>query len=139
LNYVFDACALLAYLKKEPEGNKVKELLDKAIDGPAEEISIYMSIVNLVEVYYGYIGEYDSVEEADKIMQPVYDLPIQIVNTITDTVYREASRFKGFYSISLGDCFAAATAKTLSAVLVTKDHEFEPVEAQEKIAVFWID
>jgi predicted nucleic acid-binding protein len=139
LTYVFDACALIAYLKKEPGAIKVKELLDRAVVGPVEEISIFMNIVNLVEVYYGYISEEGDVQKADEIMQPVYALPIQIIDTISDAVYREAARLKGFYYISLADSFAYATASSMSAILVTKDHEFEPVEKQELISILWID
>jgi PIN domain nuclease of toxin-antitoxin system len=56
MDYVLDACALLAYLKKEPEAVKVKELFDKADTQPDETV-IHISIVNLVEVYYGFIQE----------------------------------------------------------------------------------
>jgi predicted nucleic acid-binding protein len=135
LNYVFDACALIAFLNDEPEKEAVQDLLKKAAD---KEIIIHMSIVNFVEVYYNYIQQKGSVEEADKLMQSVYVLPIHTIDTITGTVYRDAARFKGLYSISLADAFACAAAKSLSATLVTKDHEIEAVEKNEKISVLWI-
>jgi predicted nucleic acid-binding protein len=138
LNYILDACALIAYLKQEPEGIHVKKLLDKAADANEINVFIFMSIVNLVEVYYGFIQQEGCVEEADKFIEPVYYLPVHILDTITDTVYRTASRFKGLYSLSLADAFAAATAVDLSAVLVTKDHEFETVEKNEHLSVLWI-
>jgi predicted nucleic acid-binding protein len=135
MSYVLDACALIAYLKKETEGIKVKELLDKAI---AREITLYMNRANLIEVYYGYIQQEGSVEKADTIMQSVYDLPMQFVDTITEPIYHAAARFKGLYSISFADAFAAATAFSMSSVLVTKDHEFEPLEQTENLSIFWI-
>jgi predicted nucleic acid-binding protein len=136
VNYVLDACALLAYLKKETEGVKVKELFDKADAEPGETV-IHISIVNLVEVYYGFIQE-KGIEEADRLMKQVDDLPFNTIDTITDAVYRVASRFKALYSVSLADAFAAATAKSLSATVVTKDGEFEALEKSENLSVMWI-
>ncbi|MDR2394104.1 MAG: PIN domain-containing protein [Treponema sp.] len=93
MTYLLDACALLAYIKKEPEGIKVKELLNRAGTG---EIAIRMSIINLTEAYYGLIRD-DAMEMASEIMRGVDDLPI----TIIDTVSRETARFKVRYSMSL--------------------------------------
>jgi predicted nucleic acid-binding protein len=136
MNYVLDACALLAYLKQEPEAVKVKELFDKA-DTEPDEIIIHISIVNLVEVYYGFIQE-KGIEEADRLMQQVDALPFNTIDTITDPVYRAASRFKALYSVSLADSFAAATAKSLSAIIVTKDGEFLELERDENLSIMWI-
>jgi predicted nucleic acid-binding protein len=136
MNYVLDACALLAYLKQEPEAVKVKDLFNKA-DSEPDETAIYISMVNLVEVYYGFIQE-KGIEEADRLMKQVDGLPFNTLDTITDAVYRAASRFKALYSISLADSFACATAKSLTATLVTKDHEIEAVERGENLSVFWI-
>jgi predicted nucleic acid-binding protein len=135
LNYVFDACALIAFLNKEPEAVKVKSLLERT---GTEDISIYMSVFNLVEVYYGFIRKYGSVERADEIMQQVDDLPIEIIETVSPAVYRETARLKGFYRISLADAIACATAKSLAATLVTKDSEIKAVEQGENLSVLWI-
>jgi PIN domain nuclease of toxin-antitoxin system len=67
LIYLLDACALLAYIKREPEGVKVKELFNRAGIG---EIAIHMSIINLTEVYYGLIRD-DGMEMAGEIMKGV--------------------------------------------------------------------
>jgi predicted nucleic acid-binding protein len=136
MDYILDACALLAYLKKEAEGIKIKELFDKADTVPGET-AIHISIVNLVEVYYGFIQE-KGMEEADKLMKQVDDLPFNTIDTITNAAYRAAARFKALYSVSLADAFAAATAKTLSATVVTKDGEFELLEKNENLSVMWI-
>jgi predicted nucleic acid-binding protein len=128
----------MAHINKEPESVKVKNLFDKATAAGAKAISIHMSVVNLVEVYYGKIQKKGSVAEADKVMRPVSELPIHVIDTITDDVYREASRLKAVYSISLADAFACATAMSLDATLVTKDSEIEAVEEHEKLSVFWI-
>jgi predicted nucleic acid-binding protein len=38
----------------------------------------------------------------------------------------------------LGDVFLCATAKSLSATIVTKDREIEAVEQAENLSVLWI-
>jgi predicted nucleic acid-binding protein len=134
MTYILDACALIAFFDKEAEGIKVKELIDKAVTDP---IVIYMSIVNLVEVYYGYINK-KGVVEADKQMAEIKDYPIKTIDTISNAVYRTAAYYKGTYEISLADSFAAATAKSLSAIVVTKDGEFQELEKNENLSVMWI-
>jgi PIN domain nuclease of toxin-antitoxin system len=54
LNYIFDACALISLIKNEAAFDQVNGLLARAAAG---EISIFMSIVNLVEVYYGFLRD----------------------------------------------------------------------------------
>jgi predicted nucleic acid-binding protein len=136
MTYIFDACALIAYLNQEEgEGfEEVDELFGRAETG---EITIYMSIVNLVEVYYGYIGDC-GVTIADEIMRPVFDFPMQIISNIADVICRETARFKGICPLSLADAFLCATAKSLSATIVTKDSEIAGPEAEEGLPVFWI-
>jgi predicted nucleic acid-binding protein len=107
------------------------------VDAEPGEIVIHISIVNLVEVYYGFIQE-KGTEEADRLMKQVDVLPFNTIDTITATVYRMASRFKALYSVSLADSFAAATAKSLSATVVTKDGEFQALEKSENLSVMWI-
>ncbi|MDR1174157.1 MAG: PIN domain-containing protein [Treponema sp.] len=64
MNYVLDACALIAYLNKEPEALKVKSLFESA---DTEDISIFISVFNLVEVYYDFIRKYRAVEQAENL------------------------------------------------------------------------
>jgi ribonuclease VapC len=137
LSYIFDACALIALLNEEKgEGYEVvAELFDRAEAG---KITLCMSIVNLCEVYYGYIRN-DGKEEADRIMKNVACLPLNIINTISETVYREASLFKGTYPLSLGDAFLCGTAKSTGAIIVTKDSEIRKPEQAEGLTVLWIN
>jgi predicted nucleic acid-binding protein len=138
LNYIFDACALIALIKNEAAFDQVSGLLARAGAG---EITVYMSIVNLVEVYYGFLQERDE-QAADAIMSDAADLPITVIDTISGAVYREAARFKAAYSVSLADAFLCASAKDLSAVIVTKDDEIKAVEQTDAganaLAVFWL-
>lgn len=136
MTYILDACALLAWINEEKGKGyeKVDSLLSRAGTG---EIAVHMSIINLTEVYYGLIRD-DGMEMAGEIMKGVDDLPIRIIGTVTRTVYQEAARFKVSYSMSLADTFLCATAKSLSATIVTKDSEIETAEQPERLSVLWI-
>lgn len=48
--YILDAWAILAYLQKEePAASKVKDILQKSLEG---EVEVYMTLINIVEVLY---------------------------------------------------------------------------------------
>jgi predicted nucleic acid-binding protein len=52
MNYFLDACAIIARFKGEKEGPTVESIIDRARRG---EVKLYMSIVNLLEVRYGFL------------------------------------------------------------------------------------
>jgi predicted nucleic acid-binding protein len=97
---------------------------------------VYISAVNLVEIYYGYIRELGK-DAALEILARIYAAPIEIVEAIPEPVYLEASRLKGAYKISLADAFGLATAFHLSGSFVTSDGEIKPVDAAEPVTVLW--
>jgi len=136
MTYIFDACALIALLNRElGKGyEKVRDLLDRAVTG---EITLCMSLVNLVEVYYRII-QLKGVQTADTVMEPVKGLPIRFISDITDEIYIDTARCKARYPISLGDAFLCGTAKNLDAVIVTKDKDIEHAEEAEALSVLWI-
>jgi predicted nucleic acid-binding protein len=137
LNYVLDACALIAYLAEE-KGRGYEAVNELFTRMEEDDISLYISVFNLIEVYYDFIRKYKSVERADEIMRQVDELPIGIIETVSHAVYRETARLKGFYRISLADAIACATAKSLAAAIVTKDREIRAVEQGENLSVLWI-
>jgi len=134
--YLLDACALLALLNQEfGKGfEKVKDLFDRAVNG---EITLFMSLINLVEVYYRFI-QLKGLQTADAIMEPVKSLPVKFISDISDEIYLEASRFKALYSMSLADAFLCSTAKSITATIVTRDPEIKTVEGVESLPVLWI-
>jgi predicted nucleic acid-binding protein len=133
--YIFDACAVIAFLDKEKGGEKVEDLLNQSRAG---KHNLYMHMVNLIEVYYGYIRDMGR-EKANAYMEPIGDYTINFIRDIPDSVYHQAAFLKGTYHISLGDSIACATAKTISATLVTADHgDLEEIEEKEKIPMYWI-
>lgn len=129
--YVLDTWAVIAYLEDEPSGEQVEELIAAAHE---EQIPIYMSVVNVGEVWYTVAREV-SEQEADASVKILRDLRIQFEDADWDLA-QEAARFKAQNKMSYADCFAAALAKCKKADLVTGDGEFKPLDGEIKIS--WI-
>jgi predicted nucleic acid-binding protein len=129
--YVLDTWAVIAYLEDEPSGAQVEELIATAHE---EQIPIYMSVVNVGEVWYTFAREI-SKEEADASVKALRDLRIQFVDADW-ALTQEAARFKSQNKMSYADCYAAALAKSQKADLVTGDGEFMPLEREIKIS--WV-
>ena len=132
--YVLDACALIAVYKKEYGADKVKALIKEAL---ADQCVVSMSIVNLIEVDYLFARIYGR-EKADLILEEIYDMPIQLIDTIDETIFSESSRLKTLYAIPLGDAIGLATAIKMKGTLVTADHDdFGKIEQTEYIPFYW--
>ena len=133
--YVFDACALIAWLDEEKGAGY--EAVDALIEqAKAGECVIRMSAVNWVEVFYHFIRSVGQ-ETADTIMAAA-ELPITLIDTIDPPARRAAACLKARYSMSLADCFLCIAALSFQATLVTKDGEIRAVEQQERLSVLWI-
>jgi predicted nucleic acid-binding protein len=134
LIYILDACALIALFKREQGADKVRALLDEAMAGQAV---IYMNIVNLIEVHYGFYRALGQ-EKSGLILELIYAMPVHFIDTIDTAVFSQASRLKAHYTLSLADAIGVATAIELSGVFVTTDHhELEVVASKEKLNFLW--
>jgi predicted nucleic acid-binding protein len=135
MTYILDACALLALLKREDGADVVNALFQRALIG---EDVLFMSIVNLLEVFYGLIGDV-GIERAKAMMRPLDDTPLTIIDNISQPVYQTAARLKGTYRrVSLADCVGLATAIDFSATFVTSDHhEIKAIEQREALPILW--
>jgi len=132
--YVLDACALIALLKPEAGTDVIRKLINRAEQG---EVAIYMSMVNLLEVGYGFAPEKSTAEMA-KMWDFIYSLPITFIDTISDAVFQEAVRLKTRYRVSVGDVFGLATAVTLGGSFVTSDHhDLDRIDRAEPGLLFW--
>lgn len=129
--YVLDTWAVIAYLEDEPSGEQVEDLIATAHE---EQIPIYMSVVNVGEVWYTMAREI-SEEEANASVKSLRDLRIQFENADWE-ITQEAARFKSQHKMSYADAFAAALTKTKKADLITGDNEFKPLEGE--IRVSWV-
>jgi predicted nucleic acid-binding protein len=127
--YVLDTWAVIAYLEDEPSGEQVEDLIATAHE---EQIPIYMSVVNIGEVWYT-VARQVSEEEAHSSVKILRDLRIQFEDADW-TLAQEAARFKSRNRMSYADAFAAALAKIRKADLVTGDTEFKPLDGEIKIS-----
>lgn len=129
--YVLDTWAVIAYLEDEPSGEQVEDLIATAHE---EQIPIYMSVINVGEVWYTFAREI-SEEDANASVKTLRDLRIQFENADWELT-QEAARFKSQNKMSYADAFAAALAKIKKADLVTGDNEFKPLDGEIKIS--WV-
>ena len=131
---ILDACALIAFLSGEKGAEKIKDILQDAING---NITLKINQINLLEVYYHIINIYDQ-KTANEILEEIKELPIEIINGLNDDVFQEAGRIKSQYKISLGDSIVAAECIIGKGTLVTSDYtDFEKVEKTENIKINW--
>jgi ribonuclease VapC len=128
---ILDASALMAYLEKEPGHEKVLDFLAKAVE---DEKSLLMTTVNFGEVYY-LIVKGRGAEEAEKILQLLQTLPIDIV-PVDWELAKQAAVCKAIKRLPYLDSFAAALVKLRKGELVTTDKNFKVVEEEIKIA--WV-
>ena len=125
---VLDSYALLAYLKKEDEYEKVKSILSSGG-------TLYMNEVNLGETFY-ILAKMRGIDKAEYFTHTILpSLPImQKANTFQDIL--GAARIKATHSLSYADCFAIHTAIKEGATLVTGDPEFKKV--QKVVEIEWL-
>lgn len=117
--FVLDAWAVLAFLQgEEPAAGRVRQLLEAAM---RERVQLFISIVNLGEVYYR-IGKVKGEAEAQGTLDQLRRLAMTVVSA-SDDVVLAATRLKMHHAISYADAFAAAVAAAAKAVLVTGDPE----------------
>ena len=125
---VLDSYAILALLGKEPEGKIVHKLL---VEAEKAKKPLFLSSVNLAEVYYRAIRKY-GLDKAKLTLSTIRKMPITIIPA-TDERVLAAAEIKADFSISLGDCFAVALAMEKKAAILTADREFKKVEKLVKI------
>ena len=126
--YVLDSWAVIAYLEDEPSGEQIEDLIATAHE---EQIPIYMTVINVGEVWYTFAREI-SEDEADASVKTLRDLRIQFEDANWELT-QEAARIKSKNKMSYADAFAAALAKTKKADLITGDNEFKPLDGEIKI------
>ena len=133
--YILDACALIAYFSKENAAEVIKEIFKQVIDD--NNTKVYMNKINLLEVYYDTIKRSNK-EKADKMLEFIYKMPIEVIHEISDAAFKKAGELKSKYRISLADSVAIAESITRKAILVTSDHhELEIIEQYENVKVKW--
>jgi len=132
--FILDACSLIALLVGEKGAEKIKGIIQDAIDGI---ITVKINQINLLEVYYFTINIYGQ-NEANRVLKIIKEFPIEIINGLTDDVFSEAGRIKSKYKIPLGDSIVVAECIVRDGTLVTSDHaDFEKIKVAENIKINW--
>jgi uncharacterized protein len=133
--FLFDACALIAFLNDEEGAEKVGQLLKEGI---RNQNSFFLHEINQLEIYYGlYRDEGEALAEATYSI--ILGLPIKIISGLKKHVFKEAGRLKSIYKISLADSIALAEAKLRKIPLITCDHhEFDRLDQKKEMDFLWI-
>lgn len=126
---LLDSFALLAYLKKERNYQKVKDILASHQEGKED---LLMNEINVGEVYY-ILARERSLDAAEYFVHDILQaLTIRVApNSLSDVI--EAAKIKAQFPIAYADAFAAATAAKYDAALVTGDPDFRKVAHLIKI------
>jgi predicted nucleic acid-binding protein len=131
--YVLDSYSLLAYLGAEPGSERVKYLLEMAIEGKCR---LYMCVVNLGEVMY-IVERERGLTKAQETMARINELPIEMIN-VDLALTLAAAHLKMDCPIAYADCFAAALSLAKNAPLVTGDAEFRNVKPDYNLQIEWL-
>jgi ribonuclease VapC len=130
-----DSFAVLAYLDGEAGMRRVQALLADAGQG---RLSLFLSVINLVEVLY-IVEREQGMVAAQRALAALDQLPIQSVPASRPTVLA-AAHLKARYAISYADAFAVVAAQDAQrgAVLLTGDPEFKPLAKDVVIQIEWL-
>ncbi|MFQ5790397.1 MAG: PIN domain-containing protein [Acidobacteriota bacterium] len=129
--HIVDASALIAYFKGEDGHDRFAELLKD------EQHVLAMHIVNLCEVYYGYLRS-DALEKAEEAWTKANAI-LAIIQNLDAQFVKRVGRWKVDHNLGLADSFAAVTAEENGCPLVTTDHnDFEEVARTGALQIVWL-
>jgi uncharacterized protein len=131
---VLDAWAVMVWLKgRQPAADRMRRLLEAA---DRRECKLWMSIVNLGEVFYLCVKARD-LAYGRRVLETLH--PRVMTISAHDEVVMLAATLKAQHAISYADGFAAATALLQDAPLVTGDPELRTMAATETtLQLEWI-
>ena len=125
---ILDSHALIALLREEAGGDKVRQILEKAAE---RDQPVHMTEVSYAEVQY-IVRRKEGDEAWAAIALELIATPIQF-HPADRRLADLAADFKARFKMSLADAFAAALAKEKKGELVTGDPEFKALEKEIKI------
>ena len=129
---LLDSYALLAYLNKEKNFQKIKKVLSEA---QSSGCPLLMNEINIGETYY-ILYRKRSREKAEFFLDTVLPgLSITVLSNSFEDIMA-AARIKAEYPLSFADCFAAATARRENAIVLTGDPEFKKIA--HMVTIDWL-
>jgi predicted nucleic acid-binding protein len=121
LNYVLDACTMIAYIEGEPGQQLVASMLSDSVS------TCYAHSINLLEVYYQVSRNSDPPSAENAINSLIADGVVER-SDMSRTFWQRVGDLKSKGRIALADCFCIALAQELGGEVVTSDHgEFDPL------------
>jgi predicted nucleic acid-binding protein len=122
---VFDTQALLVLYLGEEGAEKVGGYLEEVLE---RKLRGYLNIFNLVELYY-ILRRIDK-DTAEEKVRNLRSFGVRIVLvTEKSPLWKEAAAIKADHSLSLADAFAASTALSYNATLLTgSDMDFDRIK-----------
>ncbi|HEV7786449.1 MAG TPA: PIN domain-containing protein [Thermoanaerobaculia bacterium] len=120
--YVFDSCAVVALLQREPGAEIVAEILKD----PRNRCLLHA--INACEVYYD-VYRRSGEADASALEEILTTTGIELVETIPSALWRAAGKLKAEWKrVSLADCLALALALLEDGTVLTSDHhELDPI------------
>jgi len=117
---VFDASALIAFLRDEHGADVVQNLLSLQ--------TRYVHALNLCEVHYDF-WRAETKTAAESAVTDLIALGIEERNDMDSEFWRKVGELKAIHrKVSLADCCGLALANRLNATFVSADrHELEPL------------
>jgi len=133
MTYVLDACAIIAFLRREKGGEGVRDLL---LDNNNH---FYCHALNCCEVFYDFLRLSNQMD-ADEVVALLPTLGIKIREDMDEDLWKFAGQIKAeIKRIALADCFAVALTHRLGATLLTSDHaEFDQISKRDFCKVRFI-
>jgi PIN domain nuclease of toxin-antitoxin system len=129
--YVLDSYGLLALLQGEDGADAVEKIIS------SDESEVYMSIMNLGEVFYILCRRFGEAAACDLETRILQTPKIRIAQASWERV-RAAAIIKATGGLSFADCFSASLALELEAVLVTGDPEFARLQDSLGLRILWL-
>lgn len=133
MNVIFDACALIAFLKFEQGANVVRQILRD------NQNICCVHAINLCEVFYDFRRQ-SGESDAQEAIQGLLSIGLIAYNDMDDLFWQQAGRHKAeLRRVSLADCFCIALAQRLGGFIVTADHhEFDAIAERNIVPIKFI-
>lgn len=129
--YVLDANAVITHYEGRNGSEKVQKILKAAANGEAE---IYISVINVAEVFAALWKKHGEAN-ARKGVQIIVASPIIVIEASL-AVSIQAGEIRAKFHTGMGDSFAALSAMSKRATLVTADPDFR--KFGDKLRVLWL-
>lgn len=126
---ILDASALIAFIKKEPGGEKIEKILSKA---EQKMESVFIHQINYIEFLYKCYKLYE-IQKVNHIIADLESPYLGVINYFDAQLGFYSSYLKSHYTLSLGDAIGLAYTKTVNGCFYTADRALEPIAKKEKI------